>query len=107
MKKLVAMLLVAAMVLGLVACSSAPKQENVEITFLCAEYSTETGPYIQKVIDKYQEAHPNVKITLEIVGWDNIETRINTLVGAKQAPDLFAGDSATAYIEDNLVYKPE
>lgn len=106
MKKLVAMLLVAAMVLGLVACS-AKKEENIEITFLCAEYSTETGPYIQKVIDKYQEAHPNVKVTLEIVGWDNIETRINTLVGAKQAPDLFAGDSATAYIEDDLVYKPE
>lgn len=108
MKKFLAMLLAAAMVLGLAACqSAAPAEEKVEVTFLCAEYSTATGPYIQSVIDKFQEKNPNVKVTLEIVGWDNLETRINTLVGAKQAPDLFAGDSATAYIGDNLVYKPE
>lgn len=109
MKKILAMILVAAMVLGMTAgltgCQKA--EEQIEINFLCAEYSTETQPTIQAIIDAYQKDHPNTKINLEIVGWDNIETRINTLVGAKQAPDLFAGDSATAYIEDDLVYKPE
>lgn len=120
MKKLLAVLLAAAMVLGMAACGSkteapaaaaetqaAAADEKIELSFLVAEYSTATGPYIQSVIDKFQAANPNVKVTLEIVGWDNLTTRVQTLVGAKQAPDIYAGGSATQFIADDLVYKPE
>ena len=109
MKRIVALVLAAMMVVSMAACSSsAPKaDEKIELSFLVAEYSTQTGPYIQGVIDKFQEKNPNVKVNLEIVGWDNLSTRVNTLVGAKQAPDMYAGGTATQFIPDNLVYKPE
>ncbi|MDO4810027.1 MAG: extracellular solute-binding protein [Eubacteriales bacterium] len=108
MKRIVALVLAAMMVLSLTSCqSAAPKDEKIELSFLVAEYSTKTGEYIQNVINKFQEKNPNVHVTLEIVGWDNLSTRVNTLVGAKQAPDMYAGGTATQFIPDNLVYKPE
>lgn len=108
MKRIVALVLAAMMVVSMAACSSAPKaDEKIELSFLVAEYSTETKPYVQGVIDKFQEKNPNVKVNLEVVGWDGFSTRINALVGAKQAPDIFAGGTATQFIPDNLVYKPE
>lgn len=108
MKRIVALVLAAMMVLSLTSCqSAAPKEEKIELSFLVAEYSTKTGEYIQNVINKFEEKNPNVHVTLEIVGWDNLSTRVNTLVGAKQAPDMYAGGTATQFIPDNLVYKPE
>ncbi len=72
-----------------------------------AQYSDATEAYIQSVIDDFEAEHTNVKINLEIVGWDNIGTRIRSMVGAKQAPDLYNGGSAGEFVGDDLLYKAE
>ena len=126
-KHALAMLMAALMLVGLAACAApaadapaadapaagapaaeAPAtSENVEINFLGAQYSDKTEAYIQSVIDKFEAEYPNVKVNLEIVGWDTIGTRISSMVGSKQAPDLYNGGSAAEYVADDLVYEVE
>lgn len=125
MKKLIALLLAVVTVLSM--CTACGKKETADenvlqesqeqknedskepivINFMGALYSDKTEPYIQSVIDAFEAEHENIKINLEIVGWDNIDTRISAMVGAKQAPDLYNGGSVTSYIEDELVYPIE
>ncbi len=82
-------------------------EEEIVINFLGAQYSDATEGYIQSVIDAFEKEHPNVKVNLEIVGWDNINMRINSMVGAQQAPDLYNGGSAADFVGDDLLYKAE
>ena len=123
MKKLIALLLALVMVLGMVACGgekapeateAAPEateaapgdEEPIELTFLCAQYSDGTEPYIKKVIEAFEAENPGITVKLEIVGWDDLTANINAKVAGNMAPDIFAGSSASAFLEDGLVYYP-
>ena len=77
---------------------------EISISFVCAQYSDLTGPYLEKVIEAFEAENPGINVNLEIIGWSDITTRINTMCAAKQAPDIYAGGSASAYLEDELVY---
>ena len=81
--------------------------EQIEISFVAAQYSDATEGYLKKVVEAFEKDHPNVKINLEVIGWDSISTTVNTRVANKQAPDLYNGGSAGEFIEDDFVYKPE
>ena len=127
MKKLIALLLAVVMVLGLVACGGgapeaaapaateaapaateaapAPAEGKIPVHFVVAQYSNETGPYLEKVIAAFEAENPDIDVTMEVIGWSDLSTRINTMVSAKQAPDIYAGGSASAYLEDELVYQ--
>lgn len=125
MKKLIALLLAVIMVLGLVACGkttdpgttptnpakpgnnepAGSSDEKIPVHFVVAQYSNETGPYLEKVIAAFEAANPDIDVTMEVIGWSDLSTRINTMVSAKQAPDIYAGGSASAYLEDDLVYQ--
>ncbi|MBQ4001783.1 MAG: extracellular solute-binding protein [Lachnospiraceae bacterium] len=108
MKKLLAILLAALMVISMAACNNAGKKdEKVEITFICAAYSTETEPFLKKLCENFEKENENVKVNLEVVGWDTISDRIAALVGAGQAPDIFNGDQASEWVPDGLVYEVE
>ncbi|MDO4487528.1 MAG: extracellular solute-binding protein, partial [Eubacteriales bacterium] len=78
--------------------------EDIVITFLGAQYSDKTEPYIKEVIADFEAANPGIKVNLEIVGWDNIGQRATALVGAGQAPDIYNGGSASEYVPDGLLY---
>ena len=130
MKKFIALLLALVMVLSMVACGEkAPEQTNapaqqggenkpaegekpaetpagkIPVHFIVAQYSDGTGPYYEKIIAAFEDANPDIDVTLEVIGWSDLGTRINTMVSAKQAPDIYAGGSASAYLEDELVYQ--
>lgn len=128
MKKLIALLLAAAMILAAFAGCSAKKEgtndgtqqtadpdavpgstadtseEDVVINFLGAMYSDKTEPYLREVVAAFEKENPHIKVNLEIVGWDNITTRAAALVGAGQAPDIYNANSAAEYVPDGLLY---
>ncbi len=85
----------------------AAEEEPIEINFVAAQYSDATEAYMRKVVEAYENEHPNVKINLEVIGCDSISPTVNTRVANKQAPDLYNGGSAGEYIEDDFLYKPE
>ena len=130
MKKFIALLLALVMVLSMVACGEkAPEQTNapaqqggenkpaegekpaetpagkIPVHFIVAQYSDGTGPYYEKIIAAFEEANQDIDVTLEVIGWSDLSTRINTMVSAKQAPDIYAGGSASSFLEDELVYQ--
>ncbi|MCI8597198.1 MAG: extracellular solute-binding protein [Lachnospiraceae bacterium] len=78
--------------------------DDIVINFLGAQYSDMTEPYLREVCDKFEEQNPGVKINLEIVGWDNVSDRARALVGARQAPDIYNGGTASEYVPDDLLY---
>lgn len=78
--------------------------EPIDIHFVVAQYSDATGPYIEGVIDAFEAENPGITVTLEVIGWSDIGTRVNTMVSGNQAPDIYAGGSASTFLEDDLVY---
>ena len=104
MKKFIALILALVMVMGLVACG-AKADEKIPVHFIVAQYSDATGPYYEKVIAAFEEANPNIDVTMEVIGWSDISTRVKTMVSGKQAPDIYAGGSASSFLEDKLVYQ--
>ena len=98
------LVIVLALVLAASACG---KREPVVIRILGTQYSGSTESYIQTVITAFEEKNPNVKVTLEIAGWDAVDNKIKEQVEAKQAPDLYIGGSAAQFVGDNLVYQAE
>lgn len=105
MKKVLALILALALVLSMAACGA--KDDKIVINFVAAQYSDLTEGYLKAAIDAFTAKNPNVTVNLEVVGWDTIGQRITSMVGSKQAPDLYQGGSAAQYAADDLVYKAE
>ena len=66
MKKFIALILALVMVMGLVACG-AKADEKIPVHFIVAQYSDATGPYYEKVIAAFEEANPNIDVTMEVM----------------------------------------
>ena len=108
MKKYLALLLAVALSLSLLCMGFASAEgDKIEINFIAAQYSDLTEAYMRKVCEAFEAEHPNVKINLEVIGWDTISTTVNTRVANRQAPDLYNGGSASQFVGDDLLYKPE
>ena len=113
MKKLFALLLVAAMVLGLTACgqpstpstnaqtqapapagTTAPATTpapagDVSITlwtYPIGNWGKEDA--VKALIDSFQKANPNIKVTVEYLDYTNGDDQVNTAIEGKKAPDL-------------------
>lgn len=110
MKKLLAALLVFVMIGALAACGAtpasapseggsaspsqgadAPAGEEVEITiwtFLNVEEQTGRGKVLKDVVDMYEAAYPNVKVTVESQQWDTLTGKIFAAHQTGTAPDI-------------------
>lgn len=64
--------------------ASAATELRVVVPF----YSKATEPFFKKTVANYQKAHPDVKINLEVVNWDNLYDKLTTDVAAGSAPDV-------------------
>jgi multiple sugar transport system substrate-binding protein len=46
-------------------------------------------PAYQKIIDNFQKANPNIKVTVQVVPWANYWDKLNTEIAGGTAPDVF------------------
>jgi multiple sugar transport system substrate-binding protein len=53
-----------------------------------AEYSSQTGPLFEQIAKDYETLHPDVKIDISVVPWDNVLQQLTTDLTANTAPDL-------------------
>lgn len=58
------------------------------LQFEVAEYSSQTGPLFQKIAKDYEALHPDVKIDISVVPWDNVLQQLTTDLTANTPPDL-------------------
>ena len=86
MKKILALFLALAMVLTLAVSALA---EPVTITYAHFSGAGAQEETVKKMIAVFEEKNPDIKIDLQITGYDDYFTKLATTVGGGNAPDVF------------------
>ena len=131
MKKLLASMLALAMSLSLVACgggeTEAPAPEapapapeastpapstpaagdKVEVTMIAAQYGNETADWWAEFVTKFEDANPDIDLTVDVVSWNDIYTVVNTRIANGEQPDLLNIDGFADYQADDLLLPAE
>ena len=89
MKKLIAILLVAMMVLSMAACTVEDTSKQTEITL----WTYPVGNWVDaKTVDAliadFHAAYPNIKVTVEYLDYTTGDDKVNTAIEGNQAPDI-------------------
>ena len=89
MKKIIAMLLAAMMILGLCACTVEDTSDQVEITL----WTYPIGGWgdqntVNELIKGFEAANPGIKVKVEYLTYDNGDDKVNTAIEGGQAPDI-------------------
>ncbi len=100
MKRALTLLMALLLLSGLTAAASA---EDIAIKVIICEYSDHTEDYMNKILAEYAKTHPEVKVDLEMASWDDVGTRVSTLIAGNQAPDILNIDAFSQYLEDELL----
>lgn len=77
--------------------------EVKEITFVAAQYSAETEPFLTELVDQFESENSDIKVNLEVIGWDNLEQSVNTMVSTGQTPDILNLNHFAAFQADDLL----
>ncbi|MDD2971326.1 MAG: sugar ABC transporter substrate-binding protein [Lachnospiraceae bacterium] len=102
MKKAMALLLTAAIGLGSVACGgktrdTASGEEAVTITIMQA--NSPDKAYFDKMGDAFTAKHPNIKVEVIAVPYDNFDSKLQTLVASGNAPDITTHVQAMGFMD--------
>lgn len=70
--------------------AAAPAEEKVTVTWYVRSQPNEQ-PWEQNiVIPEFEKLHPNIKINLVIVNWDEFDTKMNAMFAAGEGPDIWS-----------------
>lgn len=132
MKKLLAMLLCMTMVISLAACGgnkntpapapaesaadeSAPAEEpaggdeaqadgaKVEVSVVAAQYGQNTAEWWKGFEADFEKDNPGIDLKVEVISWNDIYTKVNTLISNSNAPDILNIDVFADYQADGLL----
>ena len=92
MKKIIAMLLAAMMILGLCACGINVEQNNgddIQLTL----WTYPIGGWgdqktVEALVEGFEAANPGIKITVEYLDYTNGDTKVNAAIEGNVAPDI-------------------
>ncbi|MFR8169905.1 MAG: ABC transporter substrate-binding protein [Marvinbryantia sp.] len=99
-KKFLAMAAVASMVAAVPAVCSA---EDVEINVIAAEYGQNTADWWANFVEDFNNDNAGIKLTVEVVSWNDIYTVVNTRIQGNNAPDILNIDVFADYQADGLL----
>ena len=86
MKKTVALFLTLALALTLAVSALA---EPVTLTYAHVSGAGAQEETLKKMIAVFEEKNPDIKVDVQITGFDNYFTKLATTVGGNNAPDVF------------------
>jgi len=117
LRRTAALGLSAALALSLAACGDetggtgsgdeAGGEGAKEITFVAAEYSTKTKPYWEALIKEFEAANEGLKVNLQVINWDDIDSHVTTLVQNNKQPDILNLNKFADFAADDLLYKAD
>lgn len=87
MKKLVSLLLTLAVALSLAGAAFA--EEPVTITYATFSASGAQEETLKKMVEVFEEKNPDIKVDVQLTGYDDYFTKLATTVGGGNAPDVF------------------
>jgi multiple sugar transport system substrate-binding protein len=106
--------------LALAACSSSssPSASSTggssgsgaaTIKLVAADYGTGASntsqAYWQKVADAFHQANPNITVQVQTIDWNDLSSKVQTMVQNKQYPDILEGLTYAQYVQDGIAYK--
>lgn len=112
-KKVISMLCVGGMIAGLVGCGASKKGEegtsDDKITISFAEHVADIEtqePHLMKIINAFEESHPNIKIDITGKEVSEHNTQMTLLAGEDKLPDIFWLEQARAkeFAENGYLY---
>lgn len=98
-KQLIAVMCAAAMTASMATPVLA--DDNVTITFLHKYCQPEQAPVFEKIVELYEEEHPNVTIKIETTTDNEIKSKLKLALGSGDIPDVYqtwAGEYTEKFI---------
>ena len=87
MKKLISLLLTLAVALSLACAAFA--EEPVTITYATFSASGAQEETLKKMVEVFEEKNPDIKVDVQLTGYDDYFTKLATTVGGGNPPDVF------------------
>lgn len=112
-KKVISMLCIGGMIAGLVGCGASEKEgegnSDDKITISFAEHVADIEtqePHMMKIINAFEEAHPNIKIDITGKEVSEHNNQMTLLAGEDKLPDIFWLEQARAkeFAENGYLY---
>ena len=75
------------------------------IRFVAAKYDDDTQAYWTALIKDFEKANPGYRVNLEVVDWEQMDSKVKTYVQTKQEPDILNYNKFSDFARDGLVYK--
>jgi multiple sugar transport system substrate-binding protein len=70
---------------------------------VAADYSSKTKSFWDDLISRFEAKYPGEKVNLNLISWDDIEQKVETLVSTHQQPDILNLDAYSNFAADNLL----
>ncbi|MET8416860.1 extracellular solute-binding protein [Streptomyces sp. NPDC005134] len=77
------------------------------ITFVAAKYDDDTQPYWEKLIKDFEDRNSGYKVNLEVVDWEQMDSKVKTYIQTKQQPDVLNYNKFSDFARDDLIYKAD
>lgn len=102
--------------LALAACSSSSNSSSggsaggaVTIKLVAADYGTgasdSSQTYWQGVADAFHKANPDITVQVQTIDWNDLTSKVQTMIQNKQYPDILEGLTYAQYVQDGIAYK--
>jgi ABC-type glycerol-3-phosphate transport system substrate-binding protein len=100
-----------ALALALTGCgkgsASGGGSDGRTIRFVAAKYDDDTQAYWQALIKEFEAANPGYRVDLEVVDWEQMDSKVKTYVQTKQEPDVLNYNNFSDFARDGLVYRAQ
>lgn len=90
--------------------SSTPEKEgetgslSTTISILAPSYSESSKSDWEAIIARFNEDYPDVRVELQIEGWDDFSSKVQSRIQAKDYPDILNDNTFAAPAEGGLLY---
>ncbi|MET7476982.1 extracellular solute-binding protein [Streptomyces sp. NPDC005648] len=77
------------------------------IRFVAAKYDDDTQAYWTALIKDFEAANPGYRVNLEVVDWEQMDSKVKTYVQTKQEPDILNYNKFSDFARDGLLHKAQ
>ncbi|MGW2254533.1 extracellular solute-binding protein [Kitasatospora sp. NPDC001660] len=78
------------------------------IRFVAADYGSNgqnpTQAYWQNVISAFQQQNPKIRVDLQVINWNDLDTQVKTMVQNGDQPDLLQTGGYADYAKNGMLY---
>ncbi|MGI5447401.1 extracellular solute-binding protein [Streptomyces sp. CA-243310] len=102
--------------LTLTACGGntgggAPDGRDVTLKLVAADYgdkaSNSSTAYWNDVAQRFTAAHPKIKVDVQVINWNDIDSQVKTMIQSGNVPDVLQTGGYADKVADDLLYKAD